>query len=175
MRLTNPSTADNSMLRSFFVDELRDIYWAEKHLVKALPKMEKKSTTNGLAQAFATHGEETKWHVERLEEIFDLLNEKAKTKKCEAMSGIIEEAQTIIADTKSDTMTRDVGLIFAGQKAEHYEIATYGGLITIAKTLGYNDVAEVLKQTLSEEKSADEKLTEIAESYVNQEATTEEE
>ncbi len=173
MDRTDISTTGNSLLREFFVDELRDIYWAEEHLVKALPKMEKKSTTKELADAFASHCEETKGHVKRLEQVFEMLDEKSKAKKCEAMKGIIEEAETIISDTKSDTLTRDVGLIFAGQKAEHYEIASYGGLITIANTLGYTDVANVLKQTIQEEKNADEKLTKIAENYVNPEATTE--
>lgn len=173
-RTDDIATTDNSLLRAFFIDELKDIYWAEEHLVKALPKMEKKATTYELADAFASHCEETKGHVTRLEEVFDMLGEKAKAKKCDAMHGIIEEAETIISDTKADTMTRDVGLIFAGQKAEHYEIATYGGLITLANTLGLTEVANVLKQTIKEEKAADDKLTKIAESQVNVAATTEE-
>ncbi len=164
---------DHSMLMEFFVDELRDIYWAEEHLVKALQKMEKKATTKELVDAFASHCEETKGHIKRLEQVFDMLDEKPKAKKCEAMKGIIEEAETIISDTQSDTMTRDVGLIFAGQKAEHYEIASYGGLITLAHTLDLIDVANVLKETIREEKEADKKLTSIAESRVNLSATTE--
>lgn len=167
------NTAEDSMLREFFVDELKDIYWAEEHLVKALPKMEKKATTDELAQAFASHLNETEGHVTRLEQIFEMLGEKAQAKKCDAMDGIIEEAESIISETKKDTMTRDVGLIFAGQKAEHYEIATYGGLITLAETLGLQDVADLLKQTISEEKAADEKLTKIAESRINMEARKE--
>lgn len=157
-----------------FVDSLKDIYWAEKHLTKALPKMQEKATTDELAQAFAGHLQETEGHVTRLEEIFDMLGEKAVTKKCEAMAGIIAEAEDIISDTKKDTMTRDVGLILAGQKAEHYEIATYGGLITLAKTLGLPEVAEVMVQTLEEEKAADQKLTDIAESNINVAASGEE-
>jgi ferritin-like metal-binding protein YciE len=157
------------------VDELKDIYWAEKHLVKALPKMEKKATTDELAQAFSSHLQETEGHVTRLEQVFDMLGKKAQAKKCDAMNGIIEEAESIISDTKADTMTRDVGLIFAGQKAEHYEIATYGGLITLAKTLGLTDIAKVLKDTIQEEKAADEKLTQIAESHINVAASQEEE
>lgn len=159
--------ADDSLLMEFFVDSLKDIYWAEKHLTKALPKMQEKATTDELAQAFASHLQETEGHVTRLEEVFDMIGEKAATKKCEAMAGIISEAEDIISDTKKDTMTRDVGLILAGQKAEHYEIATYGGLITLAKTLGMPDIAEVMVQTLEEEKAADQKLTDIAESHVN--------
>lgn len=171
-RQTN-TDVDNSMLMEFFVNELKDIYWAEKHLVKALPKMEKKATTEDLAQAFAGHLQETEGHVARLEEVFGLLGKKAQAKKCEAMNGIIEEAESIIGDTKADTMTRDVGLIFAGQKAEHYEIATYGGLITVANTLGLSQIADILKNTLSEEKAADEKLTHIAESKINVSASQE--
>lgn len=166
---------DDSLLMEFFVDELKDIYWAEKHLVKALPKMEKSATTNELAQAFADHLGETEGHVSRLEEVFEKLGRKAQAKKCEAMNGILEEAESIIADTKKDTMTRDVGLILAGQKAEHYEIATYGGLITLAKTLGLKEVAGILKKTIQEEKAADETLTQIAESRVNRAASQEKE
>lgn len=174
MERTNLEGNENSLLRDFFVDELRDIYWAEEHLVKALEKMEKKATTVELSDAFASHCEETRNHVNRLEEVFDMLGEKAKAKKCEAMNGIIDEAETIVSDTEKDTLTRDVGLIMAAQKAEHYEIATYGGLITLANTLGLNSVADILKQTLSEEKSADEKLTKIGETKVNTGASVEE-
>jgi len=175
MERTTAGTAQDSLLMDFFVDELKDIYWAEKHLVKALPKMEKKATTDELAQAFSSHLQETEGHVTRLEQVFDMLGKKAQAKKCDAMNGIIEEAESIISDTKADTMTRDVGLIFAGQKAEHYEIATYGGLITLAKTLGLTDIAKVLKDTIQEEKAADEKLTQIAESHINVAASQEEE
>jgi len=167
------TTADQSLLMEFFVDCLKDIYWAEKHLVKALPKMQKKATTDELAQAFAGHLHETEGHVVRLEEVFEAIGKPASAKKCEAMAGIIAEAEDIISDTEKDTMTRDVGLILAGQKAEHYEIATYGGLITLAKTLGLTKVAKVMAQTLAEEKAADEKLTDIAETCVNQAASEE--
>lgn len=167
MERTTIGTEQDSLLMEFFEDQLRDIYWAEEHLVKALSKMEDKATTSELAQAFASHLEETKGHVTRLEEVFDLLGKKANAKKCKAMDGIIDEAEEIISDTESDTMTRDVALIFAGQKAEHYEIATYGGLITLANTLGLSNVADVLKQTIAEEKHADETLTQIAENNVN--------
>jgi ferritin-like metal-binding protein YciE len=175
MERASSDNMQNSLLMDFFVDELKDIYWAEKHLVKALPKMEQKATTDELAEAFASHLEETETHVTRLEEVFNMLGKKAQAKKCEAMNGIIAEAEDIISDTKADTMTRDVGLIFAGQKAEHHEIATYGGLITLAKTLGLPDVAKVLKQTLEEEKAADKTLSGIAESNVNVAASHEEE
>lgn len=166
--------SNNSLLMEFFTDELKDIYWAEQHLTKTLPKMAEKATTAELAQAFESHCDETEGHVARLEEIFEMIGENAQTKKCDAMAGIIAEGESIISDTQKDTMTRDVGLIFAGQKAEHYEIATYGGLINIAKTLGLADVAEILVQTLEEEKAADDKLTGIAETNVNQAASGEE-
>jgi ferritin-like metal-binding protein YciE len=170
---SSKSSSGDSMLEEFFVDELKDIYWAEKHLVKTLPKMEKAATTQELKDAFAEHLEATKGHVERLEKAFELLGEKAVAKKCEAMEGITKEGEDIISETDKGTATRDVGLILAGQKVEHYEISTYGGLAQLAKTLSHNDVAKLLEQTLSEEKEADELLTTIAEKNVNYEAAEE--
>jgi len=167
------SKPDESLLEEFFIDELKDIYWAEKHLVKTLPKMEKAATTQELKNAFTEHLEVTKEHVSRLEQVFEMLGEKAVAKKCEAMEGITKEGEGIIADTEKGTATRDVGLILAGQKVEHYEIATYGGLAQLAKTLSHNDVAKVLEKTLSEEKEADELLTSVAENNVNYEAAEE--
>lgn len=164
---------EDSMLEDFFIDELKDIYWAEKHLVKTLPKMEKAATTEELKKAFADHLETTKEHVNRLEQIFEMLGKKAVAKKCEAMEGITKEGEDIIEETEKGTATRDVGLILAGQKVEHYEISTYGGLAQLAKTLSYNDVAKLLEKTLSEEKEADELLTSIAENSVNYEALEE--
>lgn len=172
-RQSNGNSKSDSLLKALFIDQLQDIYWAEKHLVKALTKMENKTTTDELAMAFNSHLSETIEHVSRLEEVFALLEEKSKAKKCEAMNGIIEEAESIISDTESDTLTRDVGLIMAGQKAEHYEIATYGCLITLANTLGLKQASQILKSTLKEEKAADEKLTQIAESWVNEKASHE--
>ncbi len=162
------------MLADFFGDELKDIYWAEKHLVKTLPKMQKAATSADLKQAFADHLEATKEHVTRLEEVFELLGKKAQAKKCDAMAGITEEGAGIIEETEKGTATRDVGLILAAQKVEHYEIATYGGLAQLARTLGYNDAAEILETTLAEEKEADTLLTDIAENGVNYEASEEE-
>ena len=167
------SKTDESLLEEFFIDELKDIYWAEKHLVKTLPKMEKAATTQELKNAFIEHLEVTKEHVSRLEQVFEMLGEKAVAKKCEAMEGITKEGEDIIAETEKGTATRDVGLILAGQKVEHYEIATYGGLAQLAKTLSHNDVAKVLEKTLSEEKEADELLTSVAENNVNYEAAEE--
>ena len=173
---TRRSTDDNkSLLKEFFVDELQDIYWAEKHLVDTLPKMMEAATTTQLKQAFNEHLNATLVHVSRLEQVFELMNEEAKAKKCKAMAGITDEGEGIISDTESDTLTRDVGLIFAAQKVEHYEIATYGSLTTLAKTLGRNDIASILHETLVDEKEADELLTEIAKNNINVEASYEKE
>jgi len=170
---SNGKGASDSLLLDFFVDELKDIYWAEKHLVKALPKLQKAATAEELQQAFADHLTQTEEHVTRLENVFEMIGEKAQAKKCDAMEGITKEGESVIEDTEEGTATRDVALIMAGQKAEHYEIATYGGLVQLAKTLGYEDAAEVLYQTLEEEKEADELLTEIAENNINYEASEE--
>jgi len=163
----------SSLLEEFFHDELKDIYWAEKHLLKALPKMEKAATTEELKQSFADHLEKTKGHVTRLEKAFEILGKKAQAKKCEAMDGLTKESESIIEDTEQGTLTRDVGLIMAAQKVEHYEIATYGSLAQLAKTLGKNDLADLMTQTLNEEKEADELLTSIAENNINVEAVAE--
>ena len=161
------------MLLELFTDEMKDIYWAEKHLVKALPKMQKAASAQELKNAFETHLEQTKVHVTRLEQVFELLEEKAVAKKCDAMAGLVEEAQGVIEDTEEGTATRDVALIIAAQKVEHYEIATYGSLVTLAKTLGRKDVASILADTLNEEEQTDELLTEIAEDDINYKAAVE--
>jgi ferritin-like metal-binding protein YciE len=163
----------DSMLESFFVEELQDIYWAEKHLTKVLPKMKKAATTLKLQQAFEDHQTMTQEHILRLESVFEMLGKKAQAKKCDAMAGITEEGEGIIDATKKGTATRDVGLILAAQKAEHYEIATYGGLAQLAKTLGHVEIANILGKTLSEEKETDELLTQIAENDINYQAATE--
>ncbi|HMI79659.1 MAG TPA: ferritin-like domain-containing protein [Ferruginibacter sp.] len=165
----------HSMLYSFFTDELKDIYWAEKKLVKSLPKLQKAATNEELKNAFAEHLEQTKEHVTRIEQVFELLGEKAQAKKCDAMEGLTKEAESIIEDTEDGTSTRDVGLIMAAQKAEHYEIATYGGLVQLANTLGLGDISNLLQATLDEEKETDQTLTEIAESKVNHMSLEEEE
>src|SRR5690348_9233114 len=160
----------NSKLKEFFNDQLADIYWAEKKLVKTLPKLEEAATSQQLKNAFSSHLKQTEQHVSRLENVFEIIGEDAVAKKCIAMSGIVDEGEEIIDETDTGTAQRDVGLIFAGQKAEHYEIATYGGLIQLAKTLGYDEAANLMKQTLAEEKEADVLLTEIAEKNVNYQA-----
>jgi len=173
----NPEQAGftGSMLEEFFKDELKDIYWAEKHLVKTLPKMKKAAHSPELQKAFEDHLEVTKEHVGRLERIFDLLGEKSQAKKCPAIEGITREGEDIIEETEDDTATRDVGLIMAGQKAEHYEIATYGGLAQLARTLDQPEIVGLLEDTLKEEKEADQLLTSIAENGINYEAAEEEE
>lgn len=162
--------AADSMLADFFKDELKDIYWAEKHLVKTLPKMQKAASAQTLKAAFTGHLEITKSHVTRLEKVFELLNLKPQAKKCEAMMGITKEGEAIIAETEKGTATRDVGLILAAQKVEHYEIATYGGLAQLASTLGNKDIADILQSILFEEKEADMHLTGIAVNDINYDA-----
>ncbi len=164
---------EDSEFHKFFVDELKDIYWAEKHLVKALPKMQKAATSKELAAAFEKHTNETQTHIDTLEQVFSLLDEKAVAKKCDAMEGLLAEATSIIEDTEKGTNTRDAGLILAAQKVEHYEIATYGSLRTFAQTMGHTDVAGLLQQTLDNEKATDEALTQAAESMVNEAAAAE--
>jgi ferritin-like metal-binding protein YciE len=170
---SNEAAQNDSRLKEFFIDELKDIYWAEKHLVKTLPKMQKAATAEELRNAFADHLEQTKTHIERLEKAFSELGEKAVAKKCDAMEGITKEGDSIIEDTEEGTATRDVGLILAAQKAEHYEISTYGGLAQLATTLGLEEVASLLHETLQEEKDTDKKLTQVAENNINYEAAEE--
>jgi ferritin-like metal-binding protein YciE len=158
---------DESALNELFIDELKDIYWAEKHLVSALPKMAKAATSEELRKAIEAHLSETENHVTRLEDAFASINEKASSKKCEAMAGLIKEGTEIVADTEKGTFTRDAGIISAAQKIEHYEIASYGTLKTLATVLGYSEAAELLEATLSEEKNADNLLTKIAEGGIN--------
>lgn len=172
---TNSSGSTEPALLELFIDEIKDIYWAEKALTKALPKMQKAATTQQLKDAIATHTEQTTEHVARLEQIFELLGQKAQAKKCEAMAGLTEEGNSVIEDTDKGTATRDVGIIIASQKIEHYEIATYGSLKTLAATLGKDDIADILAQTLEEEKQTDELLTGIAENDINYQSSTEEE
>ncbi|MBC7903936.1 MAG: ferritin-like domain-containing protein [Gemmatimonadaceae bacterium] len=163
----------DTLLQEFFVDGLKDIYYAEKAIAKALPKMKKAATSEELKAAFEDHLNVTKEQITRLEEVFASIEETAKGKKCEAIEGIIKEGESIIEDTDTGTATRDVGLIMAAQKVEHYEIATYGGLAQLAVTLGHTQAAELLQATLAEEKETDVLLTGIAENNVNYEAAEE--
>src|ERR1700712_2184404 len=156
-----------SALNELFIDELKDIYWAENHLVKALPKMAKAATSDELRTAIQNHLSETENHITRLEDAFASIEEKAVAKKCEAMAGLLKEGDEIVADTEKGTYTRDAGIISAAQKIEHYEIASYGTLKTLATVLGYNEAAELLDSTLQEEKTCDGLLTQIAEGSIN--------
>lgn len=167
------SDKDGSLLEDFFIDTLKDIYWAEKALTKALPKMSKSATSAELKKAFDEHLEVTKKQIERLEDVFEQMGLKPQGKKCEAMQGLVEESESIISETKDDTSTRDAALIIAAQKVEHYEIASYGGLVQLAKTMNKNNIANTLAATLKEEKTADEKLTQVAEKRINVEAAEE--
>ena len=166
------SETPHSKLQKLFEDELKDIYWAEKALTKAIPKMVKKATAEDLIEALDNHLTETQEHVQRLEEVFSLIGKEPQAKKCEAMAGLVKEAEEIMSDTE-DGMMRDAGIISAAQKVEHYEIASYGTLRTFASTLGLDDVVTLLQQTLDEEKTADEKLSEVAVSCINEAAAQE--
>ena len=170
---TTLSGKTDPAILELFVDSIKDIYWAENHLVKALPKMVKAATSQTLAGAINKHLNETKMHVTRLEKVFELLGEKVQAKKCDAMEGLSKEGEGILEETQAGTSTRDVGIILASQKIEHYEIATYGGLAQLAKVLGLADVENLLSQTLSEEKEADKTLTAIAENDINYAASGE--
>ena len=165
--------AQDTMLHQLFLDGIKDVYYAEKHITKTLPKMIKAATSAELKGAFEEHLVITKEQTARLEQVFALLETKPQAKKCEAIEGITKEGESIIADTEQGTATRDVGLILAAQKVEHYEIASYGGLAQLATTLGLSEVAELLTQTLEEEKEADTMLTAIAENDINYTAADE--
>lgn len=159
----------SSQLMKLFEDQLKDIYWAEKALTKALPKMIEKATSEQLIDALTNHLSETEGQITRVEEIFQLIGKSVMAKKCDAMAGLIEEAEGIMEECIEGAM-RDAGIISAGQKIEHYEIATYGTLRQFAETLGLIEATKLLEATLVEEKAANEKLTTVAVSAVNLEA-----
>jgi ferritin-like metal-binding protein YciE len=156
-------------VQDLLLNELRDIYDAEKQLVRALPKMAKASSSGQLRQAFQEHLEETKNQVERLEQAFDRLDTRTRGKRCEAMHGLIAEASEIMEEIKTPQVL-DAALIAGAQKVEHYEIAAYGSVRALAEACGYREVAELLDETLEEEKEADQKLSQIALSEVNKAA-----
>lgn len=156
-------------LDDLLVHSLKDLYYVEKQIIKALPKMIKNASSEELRQAFENHLGETEEQVTRLEKVFDELGIPAKAKKCPAIDGIIEEAKELMGEDSYPSVM-DAGLIVAAQKVEHYEIATYGCVRTFANVLGYNKIADILQTTLEEESAADKKLTEIAESSINVEA-----
>ena len=167
--------SDATMLRDLFIDEIKDIYWAEKHLTKALPRMMKGATSEELATAFEDHLAVTENQIGRLEQVFEMLEMPPRAKKCEAMEGLVKEAQSIMEDLPKGTSVRDAGLIISAQKVEHYEIAAYGSLVQLAKTLGEKEIADLLQETLDEEKETDQLLTELAVSSINIEADNESE
>ena len=156
-------------LKELYIDELKDLYSAEKQLVKALPKMAKNATNAELQQAFTKHLEETEGHVERLEQIFEMLGERAGGKKCKGMEGLIEEAKELLEEDAAEEVL-DAGLISKAQHVEHYEMAGYGTVRTWAQQLGLDEQADLIQQTLDEESNANELLTQIAETSVNLEA-----
>jgi ferritin-like metal-binding protein YciE len=161
--------ADAGTMHDAFVEELRDTYDAEKQLIKALPKLAKAASSSELRTAFELHLEETRGHVDRLERVFESLEEKVRGKHCDGIAGIIEEGKSIMEEDFEDA-TMDACLIAAGQRAEHYEMAAYGTLVAWARAMGHTEAADLLQETLDEEKAADEKLTTLAESGINQEA-----
>jgi ferritin-like metal-binding protein YciE len=160
-------------LKDLYLDELKDIFDAEQQISKALPKMAKEATNEELRAAVEQHLDQTQTQIERLEQIFEELGEKAKGTKCEAAKGLIEEAKSLMDDAEDDD-TRDAAIIAAAQKIEHYEIATYGTLRTYAELLGFDEQAELLQETLDEEKETDENLTELAVTCINIEAAEDE-
>lgn len=164
--------SEESPFKKLFIDELKDIYWAEKHLSKALPKMAKKASSEELVDAIQSHLEETMNQIQRLEEVFEMIGEKAVAKKCEAMAGLVKEAEELMKDNE-EGVVRDAAIIAAAQKVEHYEMATYGTLRTFAQMMDLQEASDLLQATLDEEGNADKKLTDIAESFVNEEAMQE--
>ena len=161
--------ANAGTLHDAFIDELRDTYDAEKQLTKALPKMAKAASAAELKKAFETHLEETHGQIERLDRVFASLDEKPRGKHCDGIAGIIDEGKSILAED-FDESTMDACLIAAGQRAEHYEMAAYGTLIAWAQAMGHEEAADLLQETLNEEKAADEKLSALAEGGINQDA-----
>jgi ferritin-like metal-binding protein YciE len=156
-------------LHDAFLDELRDLYDAEKQLTKALPKLAKTASSPQLRDAFESHLEETRGHVERLEQVFEEMDQKARGKHCDGIAGIIEEGKSIM-DEDFDDATMDACLIAAGQRAEHYEIGAYGTVIAWAEAMGHKRAVTLLQQNLNEEKAADKKLSALAEGGINKQA-----
>jgi ferritin-like metal-binding protein YciE len=157
-------------LQKFFSDQLKDMYYAEQEVFKALPELKSAATTEELEDAIEDHTQQTRRHIKRLEKIFHMIGQRPEGKRCEAMDGLIKECKTIIRETEENTMTRDAALIIAAQKIEHYEIASYGGLVALALTMGLGRAADILDKTLAEEMDTDQQLTDIAENYINVEA-----
>ena len=162
-------------LFQYFINGLKDLYWAEKAVEALLKKNKSLAYTEELSDALEDHEKQTQKHIRRLEKIFDSLKEKAEAKKCEAMAGLVKEAEETVKETPENSMTRDAVIVILAQKVEHYEIASYGGLLQIALTFNMDSVADWLEKTLLEEEETDELLSEIAESFINLEAAHEDE
>lgn len=156
-------------LADLFEDTLRDIYYAEKHILKALPKMAKKTASEDLGAAFTKHEAETEGQVERLEKVFEIIGKAPRGKKCDAIEGILAEAEELMKEAKTDTI-RDAAMVGAAQAVEHYEISRYGTMIAWATKLGMDEVVKILGETLAEEKATDKALTQLAETEINIEA-----
>lgn len=156
-------------VQDLFINELRDIYYAEKQILKALPKMAKKATHQELRSAFEQHAEQTRDQIERIEQVFEMLDVGKRAKRCEAMEGILEEAREHMEEVQEKSVL-DPAMIVCAQKVEHYEIAGYGSLVALANQLGHKDAAKLLEQTLNEEKQTDQKLSQIALGVANQDA-----
>ncbi|MEZ0485344.1 DUF892 family protein [Fibrella aquatica] len=168
------SSADNDEgLRGLFVNELKGIYYAEKTLLDNMPSLADAATTDQVRQAFQLHIEETRNQVVRLERVFQSINESPDTMTCNAIDGLADDADVVISNTETGSLTRDAALIIAGQKVEHHEIAAYGSLHSLAQLLGYTEAAQLIEQTLQEEKNTDKKLTQLAETFVNERAKSE--
>ena len=161
--------AETGTLHDAFIDELRDAYDGERQLTKALTKLAKTARSPELRDAFQSHLEETQGQIDRLEQVFETLDEKVRGKHCEGIAGIIEEGKSIMEEDFDDD-TMDACLIAAGQRAEHYEMGAYGTLVAWARAMGHTEVADLLQETLDEEKAADEKLSSLAEGGINQRA-----
>jgi ferritin-like metal-binding protein YciE len=173
METTSGLSRDQLPLTEFFIEELSDVYGAEKQLTQVLPRLRKAATSPDLAMAFEDHLKVTQNHISRLEQIFEKLGHKPEAKKCEGMDGIIKEGESVIQHTEAGSATRDVGLIVSAQKVEHYEIAAYGSLRQLAKTIDKSEISTLLEQTLQEEKETDMLLSNLAETLINQDASTE--
>lgn len=166
-------TDTNTGLQGLFVNELKGIYYTEKQLIDALAEQADAATSDEVRNGFVKHREETINQVARLERIFDSIGVTADEMTCEAADGLVADARTVVSNTETGSLTRDAGLIIAGQKVEHHEIAVYGSLHTLARVLGYNEAVQLLAESLQEEKNTDHKLTQLAESFVNEQAASE--
>ncbi|MFC5409542.1 ferritin-like domain-containing protein [Larkinella bovis] len=163
----------DTSLRELFISELKGMYYAEKQIADALPEMAEAATTDVVREAFQQHLGETRNQINRLEQIFQQLGLEADEKTCNAADGLVDDGNVVISETDSGSLTRDAGLIIAGQKVEHHEIAAYGSLHSLARLLGYHEAARLIEESLEEEKNTDRKLTEVAESFINERAKME--